>query len=74
MDEKRQVGIIGSTCWAQRLYNEATREMLHFKPSPTHPSTRWWRFKRRVTLFLERVHDAWLVLIGHAAIRDPYDD
>lgn len=64
--------LISQTYWAQKLYNEATRQ-ISWLPKPK-PLTRWQRFRYRISVPFTRMRDAWLVLIGRAEIYDGQDD
>lgn len=76
MNEQQQMSIVSQAYWAQKLYNEATRELLLFQRQPYiyRKTTRWQRFKWRMLAYRERVHGAWLVLVGKAEIYDGQDD
>jgi hypothetical protein len=71
------LSITAQAYYAQKLYNEAIRDLIIF--GTTHPyiykkPTLWQRFKYRVLAYRDRVRDAWLVLVGRAHIADEYDD
>jgi hypothetical protein len=74
---EKVLGIASQTLWAQKLYNEAMRDLIIF--GTTHPHiykkpTLWQRIKWPARDFFRRCRDACLVLIGRAEISDPYDD
>jgi hypothetical protein len=72
-DAEKALGIITQTLWAQKLYNEAMRDLVIFGTTTPYiykKASLWRRFRWRVLGFAERVRDAWLVLIGKAHIAD----
>jgi hypothetical protein len=77
VDAEKAFTTISSTLWAQKLYNEYTRDLVIFGTS--HPfiykkPTLWERIKWPLRNFFRRVRDAWKVLIGRAEIYDGQDD
>jgi hypothetical protein len=70
---EKVMSILSQTIWAQKLYNEAMRDLVIFGTSTPwiyKKATLWERFKWRIQAYAERVRDAWLVLIGRAHIAD----
>lgn len=72
VDAEKVLGIVAQTLWSQKLLNEY-RDSLIFGTSNPYiykESTRWQRFKWRMSAYKDRVRDAWLVLTGRAHIAD----
>lgn len=65
---KEPSSMVSSMYWAQRLYNEATRDLLLFPHEKRPAPSRWKRLSWRISDYAGRVHDAWLVLTGRAEI------
>lgn len=76
VDAEKALSIIQQSLWAQKLYNEAMKDLAFFRTVPYIyvKITRWERFKWRMEDFAERAQDAWLVLIGRAHIDRGYDE
>lgn len=80
MDEKRMkieadkvVSLVSQSLWAQKLYNEAMRDLVVFGTSTPYiykKPTLWQRIKWPIQGFFRRLGDAWLVLTGKAHIAD----
>lgn len=71
--QKQSLGIIYNTLWAQKLYNEAMRDLVILGTSAPYiykKPTLWQRIKWPIHGFFSRVRDAWDVLIGKASIND----
>ena len=77
VNAEKTLGLISQSLWAQKLYNEAMRDLVIFGTSTPYiykEPTLWQRIKWPVRDFFERVRDAWKVLMGRAEIAEPYDD
>lgn len=69
--------LIVQTLWAQKLYNEAMRDLIVFGTSTPYiykKPTLWQRIKWPVRDFFGCVRDAWKVLTGKAEIYEGQDD
>ena len=61
--------------WAKQLVDAITHEgpLIRLMRKNIKPPTRWERFTWRVKHYLNRVRDAWLVLIGRKDACDPWE-
>lgn len=76
-DAEKILSTVAQTYWAQKLYNEAMRDLVIFGTSTPYiykKPTLWQRIKWPVRDFFWRCRDAWLVLTGKAEIGERYDD
>lgn len=77
LDAEKVVSTLSHTLWAQKLYNEAMRDLIVFGTSTPYiykKPTLWQRVKWPVRDFLWRCRDAWKVLTGKAEIYEGQDD
>lgn len=77
VDAEKVQSMIVESLWAQKLYNEAMRDLIVFGTSTPYiykKPTLWQRIKWPVRDFFGRVRDAWKVLTGKAEIYEGQDD
>lgn len=77
VDAEKVFSTVSQSMWAQKLYNEAMRDLIIFGTTTPYiykKASRWQRLKWRLQDYAWRVRDAWLVLIGKAEIYEGQDD
>lgn len=77
LDPRKVESVLVNSIMAQKLYNEAMRDLVIFGTTTPYiykKPTLWQRIKWPVQSFFRRCRDAWEVLRGRAEIYDPLDD